>query len=59
MSVPTQRQTHGRGARRRSHQAIKPKALKACAQCKKPVQPHVACGFCGTYKGRKVLAKSA
>jgi len=26
-----------------------------CAKCGKAVMPHMACGFCGTYKGREVI----
>jgi large subunit ribosomal protein L32 len=33
--------------------------LAACPKCKKPVQPHHACKFCGTYAGRQVLKVSA
>jgi large subunit ribosomal protein L32 len=27
-----------------------------CPQCKSAKLPHAACGVCGTYKGRQVLA---
>ncbi|MDD5341873.1 MAG: 50S ribosomal protein L32 [Patescibacteria group bacterium] len=30
--------------------------LSICPKCKKPVRPHHACGFCGYYRGRSILA---
>jgi large subunit ribosomal protein L32 len=50
----------GKQLRRRSHLALQKRVLKACAQCGKGIRPHVACKFCGWYKGREavnVLAK--
>ncbi len=29
--------------------------IDTCPKCKKPVLPHIACRFCGTYAGRQVL----
>jgi large subunit ribosomal protein L32 len=29
--------------------------LTTCPKCKKTVQPHRACRFCGFYKGREVF----
>jgi large subunit ribosomal protein L32 len=45
----------GKQLRRRSHLALKKQALIACAQCKKMIQPHRACQYCGSYKGRMVV----
>ena len=55
MSVPVRRQTHGKSRRRRAHHALKKVALSVCAKCKKAIQPHRACGFCGHYGDKKVL----
>jgi len=30
-------------------------SLTVCPKCKKPVRPHLACRFCGYYKGREVI----
>lgn len=45
----------GKQLRRRSHLALKPQALLACAQCKKKIMAHTVCKYCGYYKGREVL----
>jgi large subunit ribosomal protein L32 len=55
MSVPVRRQTHGKTRRRRAHHALKKVVLSVCSKCKKAVQPHRACGFCGHYGDKKVL----
>ena len=54
MGLPGHRRTSSHKRRRASHFAVKPTQLTTCAQCKKPVKPHYACAFCGTYKGRKI-----
>jgi len=45
----------GKQLRRRSHLALKKKALVACDHCKKMIQPHTVCKYCGYYKGREVI----
>ncbi len=55
MSVPVRRQTHGKTRLRRSHHALKPVVLSECPKCKKSVQPHHACEFCGFYAKKQVL----
>jgi large subunit ribosomal protein L32 len=35
--------------------ALKPAGLKKCPKCGKAVMPHVACSFCGSYKGKDVI----
>ena len=55
MSVPAQRRTSSSAKRRRSHDSLKKAILIKCPKCQKPVKPHQACAFCGTYKGKVVL----
>lgn len=55
MSVPGKRRPSSEARRGRSHQALKKIKTIACPKCGKPVLPHTACKFCGTYKGRVVL----
>lgn len=55
MSVPVRRQTHGKTRRRRAHHALKKVVLSVCSKCKKAVQPHRACGFCGHYGDKQVI----
>lgn len=59
MGLPGHRRTSSHKRRRASHFALGKQQLAACAKCKKPVQPHHACAFCGTYAGRQVLAVKA
>lgn len=55
MSVPKKRRTKSSVGNRRSHHALKGITLNECPQCKKAVEPHKACVFCGTYKGKEVI----
>jgi len=55
MAEPKKRLTSTRSGNRRSHLAAKPKNLAICANCKKPVVPHLVCANCGFYKGQDVL----
>lgn len=59
MGLPGHRRTSSHKRRRASHFALGKKQLAECAKCKKTVQPHRACAFCGTYKGRQVLKAKA
>lgn len=56
MSVPTQRRTKSSRLRRASHFALKKTNLVKCPKCDKPTLPHKVCEFCGTYKGKQVIA---
>ena len=59
MALPGHRRTSSHKRRRAAHFALKATTLAACAKCKKPILPHKACAFCGSYKGRQVTkAKS-
>ena len=57
MALPKRRHSHGRGARRRAHDALKPIQISVCPRCSHVNQPHRVCGNCGYYKGRQVIAK--
>jgi large subunit ribosomal protein L32 len=52
MGLPGHRRTSSHKHRRAAHFALKPSQLTICAKCQKPVRPHYACAFCGTYQGR-------
>lgn len=53
--LPKRKLSKGRGARRRSHLALKPNQMVSCPQCHSPKLPHHACPVCGTYNGREVI----
>ncbi len=55
MAVPKQRHTKSRRNKRRSHHALKKKALFTCPKCKELVLPHRLCQSCGTYAGREII----
>jgi len=55
MPVPPKRRSSSEARRGRSHQALKKVKVNSCSKCSKPVLPHTACGFCGSYKGEVVL----
>jgi len=55
MSVPKKRRTKSSVGRRQSHHALKKTTLSKCPQCGRAVEPHKACSFCGTYKGKEVI----
>ncbi|MBU1255681.1 50S ribosomal protein L32 [Patescibacteria group bacterium] len=55
MPVPKQRHTKSRRNKRRSHHALKKKALFTCPKCKELVLPHCLCESCGTYKGKEMI----
>lgn len=56
MGVPTQKRTKSSARRRASHFSLKKIVLNKCPKCGKPSLPHRACEFCGTYKGKQVIA---
>lgn len=55
MAHPKQKRTKASAKRRASHFALKTKSLIKCSKCNKPVLPHRACKFCGTYRGNQIL----
>ena len=50
---PTQRHTKSRKRIRRSAIKLTKETVAVCPKCKKPIAPHTACSFCGTYKGQE------
>jgi len=57
MGLPGHRRTSSDKRRRAAHFALTPAQLTTCAKCKKTIQPHHACGFCGEYRGRTIKTK--
>ncbi len=55
MAVPRHHMAKGKQLRRRSHLALKGRALTKCAHCGKMIMAHQVCKFCGFYKGREVV----
>ncbi|MEK7680733.1 MAG: 50S ribosomal protein L32 [Patescibacteria group bacterium] len=55
MGLPGHRRTSSDKRRRAAHFALDEMNFTACQKCKKPLMPHRACAFCGTYKGKQVL----
>jgi len=55
MPHPKQKRTRSSAKKRASHFALKTKNLSSCSKCGKPVLPHRACKFCGTYRGKQIL----
>ena len=55
MSVPKKKLTRRKVRSRRSHHALSKVKLAICPKCKKKVKPHIACSFCGYYKGNMVI----
>lgn len=55
MGLPSKKRTPRSRDDRRSHHALKPISTKKCEKCGADVLPHVACGTCGTYKGKKTI----
>jgi len=53
--VVRMRHTKSHTKNRRSHHALKATVFKKCSNCGASTKPHVVCGACGFYKGKKVL----
>lgn len=55
MANPKKRKSKSATRTNRAHLALSKVTLDKCSQCGKAKQPHIACGFCGYYRGRPVL----
>ena len=55
MANPKRRHSNERTRTRRSHDALKLKAINNCKQCGAPAKPHCVCPKCGFYRGRQVM----
>ncbi len=55
MGLPGKRLSRSSKRRRASHFALVKKTLTPCKDCKKAIMPHLACPFCGKYKGRQII----
>ncbi|MDO8626493.1 MAG: 50S ribosomal protein L32 [Candidatus Magasanikbacteria bacterium] len=55
MGLPGHRRTSSHKHRRAAHFALAIKTAASCPKCQKPIRPHHACAFCGTYRGRMVV----
>jgi len=55
MGLPAKRRTKQSKRDRASHFALKKMNLSSCPKCKKPIQQHRACPWCGFYKGQDIL----
>ena len=54
-AVPKRKISRARGAKRRSHWALKAKQLVRCEECDALKRPHQVCPACGTYRGVQVI----
>lgn len=59
MAVPKRRITKRRQGERRNdkHGKVVTTQRAICSNCGNKVMPHSVCGYCGFYKGKKILAK--
>lgn len=55
MGLPGHRRTSGDKRRNHNNLALTSASISHCLKCGKPVLPHRACAFCGTYRGRQVI----
>lgn len=54
MPVPKRKTSKRRRDQRSANKGIQAKAFTECSSCQAPINPHVMCSNCGTYKGKKV-----
>ena len=55
MANPKKRKTHSGTRKSRSHLALKKVTLNKCPKCGHALKPHMACAFCGAYRGKAIL----
>ncbi len=56
MAVPKRRMSRSNTHSRRSQWKTTAPTLATCNRCRQPKLPHTACGNCGTYNNRRVVA---
>jgi large subunit ribosomal protein L32 len=56
VAVPKRRMSRSNTHSRRSQWKATAPTYSTCDRCRQPKLPHTACGNCGTYNGRRVLA---
>ena len=59
VTIPKQKQSHARTAKRRAQHKMAAPSINACPRCHSPRRPHRVCPVCGTYDGREVIAPAA
>ena len=59
MALPKRRKSHARVRTRRAHWKAEAVTKTTCPQCEATILPHRACGKCGYYNGRQVVAPPA
>jgi large subunit ribosomal protein L32 len=59
MALPKRRKSHARVRTRQQQWRAKNPTMTTCPQCSAAILPHRACGSCGHYNGRQVLAPRA
>lgn len=58
MGLPGKKLSKSSKRRRAAHFALDPVQLVSCKKCAKPILPHRACKYCGTYKSRQVITST-
>lgn len=56
MAVPKRKMSRSNTRHRRAQWKVSAVQTQPCPQCKSAKLPHAACGVCGTYNGRQILA---
>ncbi len=56
MPVPKHKFSKSRRDKRAAHFKVVPRSLSICPRCRHPKLPHTACGNCGYYGDRQVIA---
>ena len=55
MATPKKKTSKSKQGTRRSHDRLSPPTFSECPDCGEMKRPHVACSFCGFYKGNEVI----
>ncbi|MDR3153228.1 MAG: 50S ribosomal protein L32 [Deltaproteobacteria bacterium] len=55
MAVPKRKQSKMKGRKRRTHYTAISPTLSKCPKCGEYARPHMACSYCGYYRGRPLL----